>query len=225
VAKRNWTTERLDLIARQQEARDRIVALETEAGIRDGAVRAHEGPFFPISYTNPEMPRADARDMEYDYRREAIRDLYFKVTDDNSRKALIAAQVEFNRGGDGLTELQIHEAREDLSVARRKSPMMPWIYGALVGVMCVVAGQRWFGTVGLVGGGVAGVLLGLGISAQARAGLETEIRLADASLAELIETNTKDAHIPPYFTAQEAATGVRDTAFDRQSAMGNRARR
>ena len=68
-------------------------ALETEAGIRDAAVRAHEGPFIPIELTNPDMPRDTQRDWNYDDRREKLRHLYFGVARDALRKALPNCQI------------------------------------------------------------------------------------------------------------------------------------
>ncbi len=224
MAIRNWTDERFNLLGVQDRARARISTLEADLGIREAAQRASEGSFLPVGMTNPEFSDETASDWEYDDRRRGIRGLYFKVADVEGRKALMAAQVELRRAIDDMHAVRLSKARASLASARRKFAILPWVYGAIVGVMSVYYGQQRYGQAGIVGGGVAGLFLGFGASAWTRSEGEGEISLAQSDVTDAEKDIAEFARLPPYFTESEAATGEPDAGFDAQSAMGNRAR-
>jgi hypothetical protein len=89
----------------------------------------------------------------------------------------------------------------------------------------VIGGYRYFGTVGLVGGAVAGVLIGQGLAHQSKAERAAELAAAEEELRDLVQHGRELADLPEHFTEREAATGQRESWFDDESAVERRASR
>lgn len=221
MGKRNWQAERLTLISEEHRAEARLAELESTAGIADKVERALQGHFIPISVSNPELAD-DEYAWNHDYARERMRDLYFAVADERLRTDLIQTRREVRRLRVKLADLNLEEARDRVKRERSRWPLVPWLGGAFVGVCCVIGGYRYFGTVGLVGGAVAGVLIGQGLAHQSKAERAAELAAAESELRDLVQHGREMADLPDYFTEREASTGEREKWFDDESAVERR---
>lgn len=80
-----------------------LAQLEARAGISEQAAKIDEGCFFPygIDGEGDDLPGNQQSenyfDREFDHRRDGVRDLYFQVSDLETRKALIAKVRSIDR--------------------------------------------------------------------------------------------------------------------------------
>jgi hypothetical protein len=192
-------------------------ALEDRAGITAAMERAREGQFMPDLSASSEEYWAD----EHDAVRRHTRDAYFSIDDLPLRKQLIAAQRRFHAYRIQSFEAEVTDAVKALGVAEAKAKQGHGFATALLVMSGAAAGAVGYGLPGLFVGVPVGYFFGKWRAQEKAAERKTEVdrvtqdvRLAKESLVEVTER-------PPFFTATEEKTGMRDEEFDDESAFAN----
>jgi hypothetical protein len=178
-----------------------LVELETRAGIAEAAEKLR-----PLTYLFQ-------REKENTTRRERLRELYFTVRDEKSRKQLIAK----HREGESLTlnywQHDFSNVLAQLKTARSRGTH--WTVGASIyGIIFLALGFHFFGQVGALGGLLVAYFNGRRMEDEAHrehesATADAELYSRDAEEAEQYWNEVRNR--PSTFSQREAETGERDT--------------
>lgn len=141
--------------------------LERQAGIGDAALRAWEGPLFPLGVWSDaefgsdewQQVREEEEDDDDRYVRQKIRGLYFSVADLDLRKSLIEKEREIHGARKEISRAAVFEAEGELAEAKRHGREV-FLRSAALALGAVVVGAVFFGVVGAIVGAVVGYSFG-----------------------------------------------------------------
>ena len=206
--------------SKTNEWTEKIDELEKRAGIAESVADAKLGPF---------VPNFDATSEEYfdeteDHARTKVRKIYFALVDVKLRRELIHARRQLHLAYEDLNHENLRASQENLERVKRGAEWVPWMFAAIMAIICVALGAKYFGLYGAIAGAVGGFFAGQGIAASKRREQADEIRDAESEVAQARDGIREHQLTPHWFAATEEESGEPDLHFDEQSVIANRAR-